>query len=1025
LQFDLASDAIGTNPVAAVLNRMFFNVDTSKQGFDAFNFGSSNMMSSVSLERAIRQQNPDFTIGPNKSVMTFDVETTGVFNESQVRSFAGRVDRPGQEVSEFTANFINEQMDIASVSKSGMSTRMSSFVAEAESGGRPVFEMGEQGQNFVTQAKNLFNEMLNVDHVSGHNVLFDINKMSSTLNALDAFRMDEEAVRLHGQLMEKINTESDFLVDTAETMRGYFKRKASDLIGESGDRASRIVSQTLGPEMLASIGIGGSTAPASVENITLNTNLLNLLETDSSPEAQKIVQKITGSSGSHVADFDVAIQASMEKYRQSGQLGFRFDPSTGAPIDNPISDFEQYARNKILKSQAMVPTRDIASVMHASVATRSFLTSDEGIRGATLVASGSDLGLSGAQGYLKFDKGSEQFRFHQFGSLDSMDVDQDVATRYIRDTYQQAFSQGSGTESTLRVGSTTARVTRNIFDEKILSTGINFIQTSKFDRINQTNMAMRSAGLATPVDLADSDTLMRSLGMTSQQFAETQSVESMLKRIGNAFRGISTSNTLRPATSLSDEVNSSYMANIKRVGLPFTSIDVVDRVTSVGLAQVTADIGEAAGMNLTHARNAKLTSEMGLSYAKMTSSLRLGSIQSGDLVPASRVISPFTSLFEYSDERRTIDGVEQVTSQTLRVKAFSQANEASIASGITDNLLTDNIINSDLNRLTLSFVQGSENVTPRVNLVFGANGQLNKNESRSLADFMMSNLDQFKETLGSLDTADESLKTSINQAINMKNQFLSETDEVRQRVTAQLADHIKDRGIVMGVVAEGEDQISKVNRLFKNQGIDITSNDVRLNNLAMRMVHADEKTGTITMSAMSDLAVDSMSGRTSQLAQEESLDALNRTLKVESQLDDAANKRIAARTVLEAQNSSRTEEAIAVGSRRLQNQIATPMTDFYLKNKPKIGFAALGIAVAGVGYYMAKKNRESDLYNETMKAQPTGPNMGRSYSPQQESRVQSTRRDPLVTAGVVGNLDRNKIGHTQMGPNKYNHLYGG
>ena len=40
------------------------------------------------------------------------------------------------------------------------------------------------------------------------------------------------------------------------------------------------------------------------------------------------------------------------------------------------------------------------------------------------------------------------------------------------------------------------------------------------------------------------------------------------------------------------------------------------------------------------------------------------------------------------------------------------------------------------------------------------------------------------------------------------------------------------------------------------------------------------------------------------------------------------------------------------------------------------------------------------------------------------ARQTSSRRDPLVTAGVVGNLDRNKIGHTQMGANKYNHLYG-
>jgi hypothetical protein len=35
----------------------------------------------------------------------------------------------------------------------------------------------------------------------------------------------------------------------------------------------------------------------------------------------------------------------------------------------------------------------------------------------------------------------------------------------------------------------------------------------------------------------------------------------------------------------------------------------------------------------------------------------------------------------------------------------------------------------------------------------------------------------------------------------------------------------------------------------------------------------------------------------------------------------------------------------------------------------------------------------------------------------------SVTGDPLATAGVVGNLDRNKIGHTNMGPNKYDYLY--
>ena len=39
--------------------------------------------------------------------------------------------------------------------------------------------------------------------------------------------------------------------------------------------------------------------------------------------------------------------------------------------------------------------------------------------------------------------------------------------------------------------------------------------------------------------------------------------------------------------------------------------------------------------------------------------------------------------------------------------------------------------------------------------------------------------------------------------------------------------------------------------------------------------------------------------------------------------------------------------------------------------------------------------------------------------------LNSLRRDPLSTAGVVGNLDRAKIGHTRMGPRKDNHLFRG
>ena len=1009
LKYDIGTEAIGTagdtNPVAVLLNRMFFNVDPTKMGMDAFNFGKSNMLSSQSLERIAAMQ--DFqSVG--KRVMTFDVETTGVTYDSQVRQFAYEIQEADQTISaKISKSFINDQMDIANVSKSGISTRMSSFLAG--SGG---LEMGEGGVNFVTAAKSLYEQMLSVDHISGHNLLFDINKMSDTLQGLDAFRMDESAQSLQRQFFEKIQSQKDYLIDTQETMRSYFTKKASDLIGESGDRASRIVSQLLGPEMLAQIGIGGSTTPMSVENIALNSNLLQLIEKDDKDRAIEIAKKLK--EGSHIADTDVAIQASMEKYRSLGTLNFRFDID-GSPIGDPLSDFEKFARNRLLKSQAMVPTRDIASSIHASQTTRNFMLSEPGMQRATVLSDASIFGLGSQedQGFLKFNKSTGNYEFTKFGSLESSSVDSLTAQRYISSTFREAFSDQESVNA-IRIGTTSLNVSRNLADERILNFGINFMQESKIQRLEAFKSALATSGITG--DLADSDTLLRSLGTTSRQFADIKSIGSIIDRISNAARGDLSAPMLRTATDLGDDVLQNYQMNIARLGMPFSSIDAVDRVTSVGLSQITSHIGEAAGMNLTHARNAKLTSEFGLSYAKMQQNVRIGSINTAnDFVPASRIILPFKELFDYSEQVDQSTGL--IRSQSLRVKAFAESG------------LVDEIISSDLNRLTLSFVEqrtlGDGKVIPaRVNLVFGANNTLSKEEATSFSEYILKNSENFQETLRTLDNADGSLTSSINQITNLKTTFGALDDDSKKRVTAQVADHIRDRGIAVGDFGEGT--AGQLDRLFARQGIDLTQNDVRMKDMSVRITHFDSESNTATLSALVDDLVSEQMGRTSEIAQEESLRALNSQIKVETLLEDSNNKRIASRTVLEAQNSSRTESAIAAGSRRLQNSIPTPLTDFYLKNKIKIGYAGIGLAAAGIGYYMSKKQKEASLYDESLEFQPTEANMGRANSaPAELAQLKSTRRDPLVTAGIVGNLDRNKIGHSQMGSNKYNHLYGG
>jgi len=107
------------------------------------------------------------------------------------------------------------------------------------------------------------------------------------------------------------------------------------------------------------------------------------------------------------------------------------------------------------------------------------------------------------------------------------------------------------------------------------------------------------------------------------------------------------------------------------------------------------------------------------------------------------------------------------------------------------------------------------------------------------------------------------------------------------------------------------------------------------------------------------------------------------------------------------------------------------LIDKITKIKPKIYKGVAAVGAISAGYYLGRRTQEQNLYDETMGQQPTEANIGPmgiadfNRLDQELAAQFSSRRDPLVTAGVVGNLDRNKISHTRMGSDKYNHLYGG
>jgi hypothetical protein len=125
LQFDVGE---GDHPGIALLRRTFFNVDKTKIGLDALSTGLT-MLSSRALQNISENINFD---PQGKRVLYLDTETTGVTEDSQIRQFAYRINE-GEAV---VKSFANEQMDIATISKSGRSTLLSQIFERISGHGR-------------------------------------------------------------------------------------------------------------------------------------------------------------------------------------------------------------------------------------------------------------------------------------------------------------------------------------------------------------------------------------------------------------------------------------------------------------------------------------------------------------------------------------------------------------------------------------------------------------------------------------------------------------------------------------------------------------------------------------------------------------------------------------------------------------------------------------------------------------------------------------------------------------------------
>lgn len=116
---------------------------------------------------------------------------------------------------------------------------------------------------------------------------------------------------------------------------------------------------------------------------------------------------------------------------------------------------------------------------------------------------------------------------------------------------------------------------------------------------------------------------------------------------------------------------------------------------------------------------------------------------------------------------------------------------------------------------------------------------------------------------------------------------------------------------------------------------------------------------------------------------------------------------------------------VETGNGELIQKIMKGMDVFSKAFPVVVGAAALG----ATAYHLNKRRIEQNIYDETLSPQPTERSgyygqYRREMGQRELPPVRYMPLDPLATAGVTGQLDRAKIGHTSM-DRKYDYLYGG
>jgi hypothetical protein len=919
-----------------------------------------------------------------------------------------------------------------------------------------------------------------------HNNSFDIDFMVNNVLSMGS-ELEDSTVAVLKRFVERRSNDPHFVVDSLHSVTATIMQQVTEqknilqkIGGINEEHVNKFLTDSLIDRSLmekAEFTGQGSTV-SSVENTILNTNLLSLIEKDAvdNPALLEALEK-----GTHTGKVDVVVQAYIEKAitedrlriqrsltkeqainifgQEQGEQVFEELSSSGFIRQKAFSQFERHMRRKASRSSAITLTTNVKDVNLLSETGYKYLAdTEEGMRRVSVDLEGSisqdqlkKLGLSEQlgedfQGKLRFSQSQEKFVLTNLPEGVSLpSTFQTDAQAVIRETLEKARTGLQEDLVELAPGTTLkTNMANNMLDIRMTH-----MEHTELTQMHAARQA-RNLGAVGFNPNVHQEQLIESLTHTSRNYRE---------------EGKPLTKTVHYEDVLEDgtERISHYSQRMQELGLPYADISPVARVSSVESSRATADLGailwkeEAGALTGQESKTAKNISkhvgfleEFGQTYF----------VGQGREVEVG-MIQPKSTFNQAAYSRIPIEGVENAGSNfiipsnilgKLEVDAIDEAGNKIIdAEGNVKKVLIGSQEYLDQANHTVHYslpsASGQEDV---VNLRF------HHGFSKAEAEAVAESEDLVRQTLRHIASdipVDNEM--GIHPLAQISQSMKASNIDISANQVSQMIMGGEDLVIPEGAEAAYETIVEKLGKTLRERGvIGFTVKGKAGTQLRETLEHtmpeiffgqntdveAAKNPGRITrfFHDMLGVEVSPMKNQEAAVAIEAMLPdtgmagvSAERAAQLTARKADEAAQAARSATANVLAEDTNLVKALKISKAFEEKDKFRPFAiraeEMWSKNRGKVAIGAAIVGTALFARHLSKKHRENQQYESTMMM--SEPEEGqRPYGAQEallNAKAPQSNSDPLATAGVVGNLDRRKVGHTNMSPQKNAHLFRG